>query len=864
MLGSDGRCTALHFGHRLLAPLLLAFYVISPAAMADAIPSQAPKSITVVLDDNYPPYIFRSETGVLQGILVDRWKLWEVRTGIAVNLQAMDWGKAQQAMQAGKVDVIDTIFETPARQKIYDFSAPYADLEVPIFFHKSIGGIVDAASLKGFTVGVKDGDACIDKLQENNVTNLRRFPSYETLVKNAAANEIRVFCIDKPPAIYLLYQLGLEREYRHSAPLYVGQFHRAVRKGNAAMLRLVEDGFARISADENKQIEAKWLGTPLAGRQLPLYARNAGYALLVFVLLALILVAWNRSLQGRVNRKTAELSTALAQLAVTLEAIPDLLFELDSDGRYLDYRANRLDLLAAPPQELLGHTLHEVMPAETADIILASLREAAEHGSSHGTLIRLSVPAGERWFELSVALKKGEIGEKQRFIVLSRDVTERKQAEADIERLAFFDPLTQLPNRSLLLDRLRQALAAGLRRNRHGALLVIDLDNFKTLNDIQGHTTGDLLLRQVATRLQACIRVEDTIARLGGDEFVVILEDLSADDEEAATQAETVGEKILLTLSHPYLLDEYHHHSTASIGISLFSGYAESEEELLKRADAAMYRAKTGGRNTLRFFDPAMQATLEARAKMETALRHALPKEQLQLYYQPQIDSEHGIIGAEALLRWLHPQDGMISPAQFIPLAEETGLIVPIGRWVLEVACAQLKRWEHSPLTRNLLLSVNVSARQFRQPDFVGLLRGILESSGADPSRLKLELTESLVLDNVADSIEKMHLLRAVGIRFSMDDFGTGYSSLSYLKRLPLDQLKIDQSFVRDITHDQGDAVIVQTIIGMANNLGLHVIAEGVETAAQRDFLFANGCRVYQGFLFSRPVPLAEFENLLP
>jgi len=867
-------------GHTLRV-LLSVFFLFSlcSASLAEASEpdNKPPQSITVVIDDNYPPYIFRDSSGTLQGILKDQWMLWQDRTGIRVDLQAMDWGKALQTMQSGKADVIDTLFFTAERSKIYDYSKPYAQLEVPIFFHKSIGGITDAQSLKGFTVGVKDGDACIDYLQSQGITNLKRYSSYEVLIRAAGGGDVRVFCVDAPPAIHFLYKLGLEKEFRHSAPLYVGQFHRAVLKGNITVQQMVERGFDRISAEERRAIEEKWLGRATGSDQLLLWASHVGFFLLAITILVLFLGLWNYSLRRRVASKTLNLTDALDslrrsqqetekahnQLNATLEAIPDLLFELDDHGRYLDYRAARSDLLIAPPDQLLGNTVFDVMPPNAAALTMAALREASEKGSSHGTLLRLSVPAGEHWFELSVAKKQTAPDEEQRFIVLSRDINDRMQAQDEIERLAFYDSLTQLPNRRLLIDRLHQALSASQRRNAHGALLFIDLDDFRTINDTKGHPTGDLLLKEVANRLNNCVRVEDTIARIGGDEFVIMLEDLSPNVKEAAAQAEMVGEKVLQTICRPFQLGVHDHHSTASIGIILFFGHTDNEDELLKRADSAMYRAKTAGRNTVRFFDPDMQANLEARAALEIELRQTISNQQLQLYYQPQISHDQRIFGAEALIRWLHPERGMISPAQFIPLAEETGLIVPIGHWVLETACAQLKLWENDALTRDLHLSVNVSARQFRQADFVNSVLSVLDASGANPACLKIELTESLVLDNVSDSIEKMHALKARGVSFSMDDFGTGYSSLSYLKRLPLDQLKIDQSFVRDIATDQGDAVIVQTIIGMAHNLGLNVIAEGVETEAQREFLMKNGCLAFQGFLFSRPVPIKDFEALL-
>ena len=449
------------------------------------------------------------------------------------------------------------------------------------------------------------------------------------------------------------------------------------------------------------------------------------------------------------------------------------------------------------------------------------------------------------------------------YVAVFRDISKVKQSELEIHQLAFYDPLTSLPNRRLLMDRLQQGLAVSARSGRYGALLFLDLDHFKTINDTRGHATGDLLLIEAARRLQTCVREGDSVARLGGDEFVVLLEGLGSDMNEAASQTETVAEKIMRELDQRYVLDDFECHLTASIGISMFIDHGESPESLLQHADVAMYQAKSAGRNAIRFFDPQMQAALDARAALEADMRHALNKQQFSLHYQLQVDSLQRALGAEVLLRWNHPINGLISPVQFIPLAEESGLILPIGLWVLQTACAQLKAWQDDALTRELTLAVNVSARQFRQADFVVQVQHVLQQSGAKPSLLKLELTESVVLANVEDTIAKMRELKLLGVSFSMDDFGTGYSSLQYLKRLPLDQIKIDQSFVRDIATDPNDAAIVQTIIAMTEALGLNVIAEGVETEAQLEFLDLRGCHAFQGYLFSPPVPLAQFEVAL-
>jgi len=440
------------------------------------------------------------------------------------------------------------------------------------------------------------------------------------------------------------------------------------------------------------------------------------------------------------------------------------------------------------------------------------------------------------------------------------DITERKNAEVEIQRLAFYDALTGLPNRRLLIDRLQHALAMNERDRDHlsGALLFIDLDNFKDLNDTLGHDVGDVLLKLVGERIVQCVRAVDTVSRFGGDEFVVMLEKLESEPVHAAAHVEAVARKILVALNHSYDIGGHDHHSTPSIGIALFQDQHVSVEELLKRADLAMYQAKAAGRNTLRFFDPDMQAVVAARSALEFDLRQGLLRKELLLYYQPVVNQHGAVVGAEALVRWMNPQRGMISPGEFIPLAEATGLILPLGEWVLEQACAQLKVWSAHLDTDHLTLAVNVSARQFRQPEFASQILLMLEATGANPARLKLEITESLLVTDVDDAIRKMTELRNVGVRFALDDFGTGYSSLAYLKRLPLEQLKIDQSFVRDVLTDPNDAVIAQTVLALGQSLGLTVVAEGVETEGQRNFLLHHGCKVFQGYLFGKPVPIGD------
>jgi diguanylate cyclase (GGDEF)-like protein/PAS domain S-box-containing protein len=461
---------------------------------------------------------------------------------------------------------------------------------------------------------------------------------------------------------------------------------------------------------------------------------------------------------------------------------------------------------------------------------------------------------------LSITAVRDAQGQPTHYVATFSDITHQKQNEERIQLLAFSDPLTGLPNRRLLLDRLEHALIVSARNLQRGALFFIDLDDFKGLNDTRGHYIGDLLLQQVGKRLVACVSEGDTVARLGGDEFVIMLEGLGPDALQALKQAEAVGAKILLALNEPYALQGTVHHNTPSIGVALFGGGHGTVEDLLKQADLAMYRAKASGRNALCFFDPQMQSVLAERVALEKELRTALECQDFVLHYQPQVDARGAMLGVEALVRWQHPQRGMVSPADFIPLAEDTGLILPLGRWVLETACRQLSAWALRPDRHHLTMAVNVSARQFHHAGFVEQVLGVLEQTGAPAQRLKLELTESLLITNVEDVVTKMGALKARGVCFSLDDFGTGYSSLAYLKRLPLDQLKIDQGFVRHVLTEANDAAIARMVITLSESLGLDVIAEGVEHVEQRDFLARHGCHAYQGYFFSRPLPIAALE----
>ena len=543
-----------------------------------------------------------------------------------------------------------------------------------------------------------------------------------------------------------------------------------------------------------------------------------------------------------------------ARYRALFEYAPDGIVIGDAQSYYLDANASICRMLGYSRDEMIGLHATDIIANADVQLIDAALNEIESHADYHR--------------EWQFRRKDGSVFPAEVIVTtmpdgnlmgMIRDITQQRQDEEEIRRLAFYDPLTGLPNRRLLMDRLKQAMTTSARSGKYGSLMFLDLDHFKQLNDTKGHEMGDLLLREVATRLQACVREDDSVARLGGDEFVVLLEGLSPMPTAAATQAELISTKVLDVFRVAFNLKDFRYEGTTSIGIVMFLGDTDAMDDLLKKADVAMYQGKSAGRNTARFFDPAMQAAVEAHDALERDLRRGLAESEFVLYYQTQVDSNGQAVGAEALVRWKHPLHGLVAPIQFIALAEETGLILQLGQWVLEAACAQLVLWAAQASTAHWTVAVNVSASQFAQSDFVANVAHALQSTGAHSQKLKLELTESILVRDVEDVIVKMTAIKALGVGFSLDDFGTGYSSLSYLKRLPLDQLKIDQSFVRDVLTDPSDAVIVRTILALGHSLGLTVIAEGVETEGQRNFLSAAGCDTFQGYYFGRPSPAESF-----
>ena len=559
--------------------------------------------------------------------------------------------------------------------------------------------------------------------------------------------------------------------------------------------------------------------------------------------------------------KEAELR--LRQLALAVEQSPNTIVITDTAGR--------IEYVNEAFVRTTGYTADEAI-GRNPRILNAGKTPAATYADLWATLSRGEVWRGEfvntrkdggTYTELAtIAPIKQADGGVSHYVAIKEDITARREAEARIRQLAYYDTLTGLPNRSLMWDRLRHAIAASERSGSGGMLLLLDLDHFKLLNDTQGHQAGDALLREVARRLRAALREEDTVARLGDDDFAIVVENLGEDRDEAIAHAEKIAEHLHRAVTAPCELGlpSGLYHVGASLGLTLFRGRTETADGLLKQAEVAVARAKDDGRNLIRFFSAAMQAVVAARAELELKLRAALAGNGFRLYYQPQLDRNGRVIGAEALIRCFDADGAMISPAAFIPLAEETGLIVPIGEWVLETGCAQLRAWQAEPATAGLTLSINVSARQFHQPDFVGKVAAAVERSRIRPGGLKIELTESVVLGDIETTVLRMRQIKALGVRFALDDFGTGYSSLSYLKRLPFDQLKIDQAFVRDMEKDTSSEAIVRAILALSRSLELEVVAEGVETAAQHELLLTRGCELFQGYLFGRPVPIEDWK----
>jgi len=823
-----------------------------------------PREVRVGVYANEPK-VFVDAAGRPAGILTELLQEIAQREGWALSFVPCDWDDCLTALADGGLDLMPDVAYTSERDQRFDFHPTPAMFSWSQLYRQRDVPINSIFDLGGRRVALLQGSIQADLFTELTAS----FGVQPELLPAATLDEafamVRAGRADATIANHYFGSLHAPR-YGLVETAIVFQparlFYATGAGRNADLLQAID---SRLLAWRDRPqspyyaIMKRWAAPqPEAAVPRVFWWGLAGVATLLLASLLLAALLRRQVLAG---------SRHLTAANEEVERFKTI-FDNASFGAWISDLAGHIVYVNAYAAALHGRTVAELMGQPSASLYEPEqLDEAMDFW--RGVREGRESPARELWhvarggreFAMltSGLLLRDAAGQPALLACTAVDISDRKQAEARIRQLAFYDVLTGLPNRRLLLDHLQQALAGSARRGTSGALLFIDLDQFKTINDTLGHDMGDQLLKEVANRIRLQLRVGDTVARLGGDEFVVLIEELSEVPEIAASQAEQVGQKLMAALNRPYRLAGSEHHSTPSVGVTLFTAGQGSVEDLLKQADMAMYQAKAAGRNSLRFFDPQMQTVVAARAALQGDLHQALQSQQLLIHIQPQLDQSGWVIGAEALLRWQHPQRGLVSPAEFIPVAEDSGLIHPIGQWVLEAACRQLVDWAGRPALRNLSLAVNVSVQQFRHPEFVQRVLEVLEYSGVDRHKLKLEITESLLMHDVEDVIAKMVTLRAHGVRFSLDDFGTGYSSLAYLKRLPLDQLKIDASFVRDLLTDPNDAAIVRTIIALARSLGLMAVAEGVETAAQRDALAAEGCTVYQGYLYSRPLPPAAF-----
>ena len=1082
---------------------LLCGLAMAPAAVARAPDTATPAQIRVVSDNNYPPFLFLDGDGKPQGYEVDMWKLFQAHTGIRVELVPTDWADAQQELLSGRADVIDMLYRTPSREAQYDFSAPYAVLPVGIYVDRRVSGVHNAATLRGFPVGVERGDACAEKLRSIGITDLHEFTGYRDIIQAATRGDLRIFCMDEYPADFYLYRYSASERFYRAFELYTAEFHRAVRKGDTATLQAVERGMALVTPAERAALRTRWLEHPPIQQH---YERMAGVALAVVLALIALMLLWVWTLRRTVAARTAALRAEKRKLRAIFEASPDAMWVKDRAGIYRDGNGRVAELFRVGREGLIGHSCDELFdasfaakvramdeevmqlgrqrtyqlpldtregPARLFEIIkvplftpagavrgvLSVARDITERQQTEARLrlwahafqnatfgvvlfdarthciiavnptfarergytpeemvgmpadalypsdlvaeravaraeidrlehamqetehlardgrrfpvlldcsvfhdadgraeyalvyaqditarkraeseLRLAAAAfqtqealmvtdadrrirrinkaftaltgfqpgevvgkhssvlrspqresafherlwerarregywqGERWLKVQegepkvVRVRLSAVtdadGRLSHFVCSMVDLTSVREAHASVDRMTFFDPLTDLPNRHFLLGRLQHLL--GEAGTRGVALLMIDLDHFKRVNDLRGHAAGDRLLALMAQRLRKLLDEDCLLSRFSGGTFALLLPCRAADPHARSAQVRDCAEQVREALRVPFQLDD-----DVPVGMTVSIGWTElvpgsdSPESVLKQAELAMYGAKAGGRDQLRHYEPAMQDELVRREALVNDLRRAIADETLDLHLQAQVDRYGRVVGAEMLLRWTRPGGEQVSPEHFIPVAEENGLILPLGDWVLRQACAQLVAWSARPSSRMLVLAINVSARQFAQPDFVDDVCQSLAASGADPARLMLEITETAILGDLAEAAAKLARLRAQGIRISLDDFGTGYSSLAYLSRLPLDQLKIDHAFVARLPEDANDAMVAQTIIGMGRGLGLEVVAEGVETVAQRDFLMREGCDGFQGYLISRPMPPALFELML-
>ena len=834
-----------------ILPLILA-PVLAPAALA------GPRQVRVGVYQNEPK-IFLDANSQPSGILGDLLVEMAQVEGWTLHPVPCEWQACLDALRAGDIDLMPDVAYTEQRARLFDFHETPALLSWSQLYKYGGVQINTALDLNGKRVAVMVGS-----VQQDYLKNLvQGFGLQTELVPVQSLKEgfeaASAHTVDAVAANRFYGDLRASRYQLDPTPILFqpSQIFYATGKGHDADLLLAIDQYVvRWQAQAGSPyftVMNRWMQVSPKF----LIPATVWWALGILGSLLSLAVGVGFTLRRKVSDTAWHLKSSEDRLSIILNGVDAYIYIKDLDLRYQYVNRKVADLFGCDPANAIGKTDSAFFDAATVTKLRVNDLRVLEQGERvEEEEVNRSADGKVTQTYLSVKLPMRRTdGSVYALCGISTDISKHKVAEAAIHQLAFYDPLTQLPNRRLLLERLGQTIAAHTRDKEWGALLFIDVDNFKDLNDTRGHQTGDALLRQIAARLGTCTRVEDTLARQGGDEFVVMLQALSPTTEIAVQQARQVAQKILHALAEPYTLESQQYQTTVSIGVAMFSGPSTEQDELLRQADMAMYRAKADGRNAVRFFNPEMQAQVILRTALEADLHQALAGQQFLLYYQPQIDSQGRQAGVEALVRWQHPLRGLVSPAEFIPLAETSGLILPLGRWILTTACRQLVDWSAADGKTQWSIAVNISARQFRQADFVQQVEAVLAETGANPQLLELELTESQLVEDIDSVIEKMTALKALGVRFSLDDFGTGYSSLSILKRLPLDKLKVDQSFVRDLLIDPQDASIVRAIVTLGTSMDLQVIAEGVETPEQRDALLALGCQHFQGYLFGRPAP---------
>ncbi len=810
-----------------------------------------------------PPKLFLDDQGEMSGILGDLIGEIGQRENWELNPVACEWEQCLKLLRDEQIDLLPDVALNDARARDLDFHRIPALHSWSQVYQLDGGALQAVPDLEGKRVAVLSGS-----IQERYLQHLTDSfgVSVIWLSVDSYAEGFALLASGEIDAVVSNHHYGEQQTISMDAeptPIMFQPaqlFFASSNERHLTELQVIDDYLERWQTDPGSPYQTilrRWRDQEGTLLHLPPFIIGLVALLAVMLVFAMI---FNQLLRHRVDLRTRELQASENRMATILNSVQAHIYIKDTHLRYQYVNQKLCELLDKTPAEVIGKDDDALFESATAARRQRSDRQVLEQGSRTASEeINELAESGVRRTFVSVKIPLRDANDTVYALCgIDTDITEYRNIQKAIHQLAFYDPLTELPNRSLLIDRLRHALANQQQTGFEGALLFIDLDNFKNLNDALGHEKGDQLLTLVADRLREHLRPPDTLARPGGDEFVILLEGLHQHLDAAADQAKGIARDILRHLSEPYPVDQANHIVTASIGIVMFCDGQNNAEELLKRSELAMYEAKQGGRNNLRFFNPIMQAEATRRARIEADLRIAIEQNQLQLHVQPQVDQTGKVLGMEALLRWTHPEEGPIPPGGFIPIAESSGLIVSLGEWVLREACSLLDEWSQQPEMAQLTLAVNISPKQFRHADFVDMVLGLLEQSRFKPDRLELELTENLLIDEIEITAERMRVLGESGLRFSLDDFGTGYASLGYLKRLPLYQLKIDQSFVRDVLTDANDAAIVRTIVALGNSLDLRVIAEGVETESQRDRLLQLGCLFYQGYFFGRPGPAAR------